>query len=87
MSIELRLTHLLKQEIAQGGGTPPASFERSTVLAETGLDSLGFATLIVTMEKEFGLDPFGAADEIIYPETFADLLEVYEAASRAKAGA
>jgi len=84
MDIEPRLIQLLRQEIVLAGGTPPAVLARAAVLAETGLDSLGFATLMVAMEREFGLDPFGGVDEIIYPETFGELLEAYEAASRGK---
>jgi acyl carrier protein len=79
VNISERLIQLLKQEITQAGTSPPAQFTRATVLASTGLDSLGFATLVVAMSKELGLDPFAGSDEIIYPETFGELLDLYEA--------
>lgn len=82
MSIEERLTALVLQEIAQAGGTPPKSLVPSMILAETGLDSLGFATIVVTMDKEFGLDPFGGTEDITYPETFRELLELYQLEQR-----
>jgi hypothetical protein len=84
MDVEARLKQLLAREIELGGGTPPSSFERSTVLADTGLDSLGFATMVVTMAKEFGADPFGSSDDIIYPESFGELLDLYHAAGAGK---
>ena len=80
MSLQTRLAELIAQEIRQAGRKPPV-VEPSTILATTGLDSLGFATLIVAMEREFGLDPFGGSDDIIYPETFGELLDLDEAES------
>lgn len=79
MSISERLIQLLKQEITHAGATPPAQFTRATVLASTGLDSLGFATLVVAMSKDVGIDPFAGSDEILYPETFGELLDLYDA--------
>lgn len=80
MNIETRLIEILRQEIKIASGDPCAALHRDTVLAETGLDSLGFATMMVAMEREFALDPFGGTDDIIYPETFGELLALYEKA-------
>jgi hypothetical protein len=33
------------------------------------------------MQKEFGLDPFGSTDDIIYPESFGELLDLYQGES------
>lgn len=49
-----------------------------TVLLETGLNSLGFAILVVTLEEELGYDPFPMLDEAIYPRTFSEFVAVYE---------
>jgi hypothetical protein len=85
MSIATRLEEIVRQEIEQAGGMPPARLLGSTMLMRTGLDSLGFASLVVAMQKEFGIDPFGGNDEIIYPESFGDLLALYETdAARAR---
>ena len=49
-----------------------------TVLLESGLDSLGFAILIARLEEELGYDPFTIMDEPVYPQTFGQLVEVYQ---------
>ena len=50
----------------------------STVLLESGLDSLGFAILIVKLEDTLGYDPFVLMSEPVYPKTFGEFLDVYE---------
>lgn len=50
-----------------------------TVLLETGLDSLGFAVLVVTLEQELGYDPFVSSEEAYYPRTFGEFVRFYEA--------
>lgn len=49
-----------------------------TVLLESGLDSLGFAILIARLEEQLGYDPFVLMDEPIYPQTFGELVEIYQ---------
>ena len=48
-----------------------------TVLLETGLDSLGFAMLVVQLEEVFGRDPFLEIDEAVYPTTFGEFIQIY----------
>jgi acyl carrier protein len=48
------------------------------VLLESGLDSLGFAILIATLEDELDYDPFTMIDEPIYPNTFGEFIDIYE---------
>ncbi len=70
---------VLKQAAASGGRfTGP--LRRETPLADTGLDSLGFTTLVIELERELDVDPFGGDGEIAYPETFGELLDLYAAA-------
>ena len=47
------------------------------VLLESGLDSMGFASVIIQLEEVFGEDPFLASEEIIYPKTFKELADFY----------
>jgi acyl carrier protein len=54
-----------------------AKLDDDTVLLESGLDSLGFALLVVMLEEEFGYDPFSTIDEDDYPTTFSDFVAVY----------
>ncbi len=50
----------------------------STVLLESGLDSLGFAILVARLEEELGRDPFTEMDEVIYPRTLGEFIAIYE---------
>jgi hypothetical protein len=47
------------------------------MLVDVGLDSLGFATVIVEIKRTFGVDPFGREDAITYPETLGELKALY----------
>lgn len=48
------------------------------VLLESGLDSLGFAILVATLEEELEYDPFTMMDEPLYPSTFGEFVAIYE---------
>lgn len=48
------------------------------VLLESGLDSLGFAILVATLEEELAFDPFIMTDEPVYPTTFGEFVSIYE---------
>lgn len=48
------------------------------VLLESGLDSLGFAILVATLEEKLEFDPFTIMDEPLYPSTFGEFVEIYE---------
>lgn len=69
---------VLKQAGSAGGGHQ-GPLRRDTPLADTGLDSLGFTTLIIDLERKLGVDPFGGDEEIVYPETFGELVDLYAA--------
>ncbi|WP_375724879.1 acyl carrier protein [Arcobacter sp. KX21116] len=48
------------------------------ILLESGLDSLGFAILVATLEEKLGFDPFTIMDEPLYPSTFGEFVSIYE---------
>ncbi len=48
------------------------------VLLESGLDSLGFAILVATLEDELEYDPFTLMEDAVYPTTFGEFVEIYE---------
>jgi len=50
---------------------------QETVLLESGLDSLGFATLVATLEMELGFDPFSESETAFYPRTFGEFVTFY----------
>ncbi len=57
---------------------PAPELAEDTVLLETGLDSLGFAIFVSRLDEELGFDPFTAAEEAYYPQTFGEFVAFYE---------
>ena len=62
--------------LEQGTEAPP--LQSDTVLLETGLDSLGFAIFVSSLEEELGYDPFTLAEDAYYPQTFEEFVAFYE---------
>lgn len=54
------------------------SINDDTILLDSGLDSLGFAILVATLEEKLGYDPFGMMDEPVYPRTFGEFVKIYQ---------
>jgi acyl carrier protein len=54
------------------------NINKDFVLLDSGLDSLGFAILIARLEEELGYDPFTMMDEPVYPQTFGQLVQIYQ---------
>jgi acyl carrier protein len=50
----------------------------NTILLESGLDSLGFAILVVKLEESLGYDPFVLMNEPVYPTTMGEFIDIYE---------
>jgi acyl carrier protein len=48
------------------------------VLLESGLDSMGFAVLVVELEEVLGFDPFTISEKAFYPSTFGEFVSFYE---------
>ena len=48
------------------------------VLLDSGLDSMGFAVLVVELEGVLGFDPFSISEEAFYPSTFGEFVSFYE---------
>lgn len=55
-----------------------SALQDDSVLLESGLDSLGFAVLVVRLEEMLGYDPFVLMSEPVYPKTFGEFLDIYE---------
>lgn len=49
-----------------------------TILLETGLDSLGFAIFVSSLDEALGYDPFTLSEDAFYPQTFAEFVAFYE---------
>jgi acyl carrier protein len=63
---------------AREQGKTLVPLKEETALADCGLDSLGFAVLVVRLEDKLGIDPFTAAEEASFPVTFGDFVKVYK---------
>lgn len=81
MSIRLTIMDQIAQ-VAQEQGKVLAPLKDDLQLAESGLDSLGFAVLVVRLEDRLGFDPFTTAQDASFPATFGDFVKVYENGAR-----
>ncbi len=77
MSIKLTIMQQMEQ-IAREHGKILAPLKEDLVLADCGLDSLGFAVLVARLEDKLGVDPFTAAEDAFFPATLGDFVKVYE---------
>jgi len=55
-----------------------AELSDSSILLESGLDSLGFAILVARLEEELELDPFADMTSAVYPKTLLEFVQIYE---------
>ncbi|MFN4043802.1 acyl carrier protein [Limnobacter sp.] len=73
-----KILSLMKEIASESDIQLNADISSATVLLESGLDSLGFAILIARLEEELGYDPFTIMAEPVYPQTFGELVAIYE---------
>ena len=77
MSVKLTILEQMEQVAREHGKILPP-LKEDLVLANCGLDSLGFAVLVARLEDTLGIDPFTAAEDAIFPITLGDFVKVYE---------
>ena len=70
------------ESVAREQNQKLAQLSDDLVLLESGLDSLCFAVIVARLEDELGFDPFTASEEIEFPVTFSDFVEIYESAAK-----
>jgi acyl carrier protein len=81
MTLIIRSTILAQMEaIATDQKKRLAPLTDELLLANSGLDSLGFAVLVSRLEDELGCDPFTESENVYFPVTFGDFVRLYEAA-------
>lgn len=51
-------------------------------LLESGLDSLCIAVLVASLDDALEIDPFSADDELAFPVTLGDFIQLYENAAQ-----
>jgi len=81
MSVKLTIMQQM-EEVAREHGKILAPLDDDLVLANSGLDSLGFAVLVARLEDTLGVDPFTAAEDAFFPVTLGDFVRVYENGAR-----
>ncbi|PHR62034.1 MAG: acyl carrier protein [Robiginitomaculum sp.] len=59
-------------------GTDVPALLPDTILLETGLDSLGFAIFVSSLDEALGFDPFTLAEDAYYPQTFDEFVAFYK---------
>lgn len=77
MSIRLTITSQI-ENIAAEQHKKIAALDDKLLLSESGLDSLCFAILVARLEDELGVDPFTASEEVYFPTTLGEFIELYE---------
>ncbi len=81
MSVKLTIIEQMEQ-IAREHGKILAPLKEELALADSGLNSLGFAVLVARLEDVLGIDPFTAAEAAVFPVTLGDFVKVYEHGAR-----
>jgi acyl carrier protein len=82
--VNIRQTILLEmQNIAASHDRNLAPLTDDLLLLDSGFDSLCFAILVARLEDELGIDPFSAAEEVAFPITLGDMIELYVQAAPA----
>lgn len=71
------IEQVFKERVKEKTGVMLEEVDRDIKLLDSGLDSLGFAIMVTYLEDELGYDPFSAAEEAFYPQTFQDFVEFY----------
>lgn len=62
----------------QAEGYQMPAINDDLVLLESGLDSMGFAVLVVELEDILGFNPFDISEDPFYPSTFGEFVSFYE---------
>jgi acyl carrier protein len=66
------------EQVAQEQKRKLARLSDDLKLLESGLDSLSFALIVARLEDAVGFDPFDSDEEMRFPVTFGDFVQLYE---------
>lgn len=78
MNLEAIIVEELSSIAKENGEILNIEALKSGNLLDSGIDSLGFATLVVQLEAKLGFDPFTASETPVYPKTFEEFVNVYD---------
>ena len=71
------------EEVAREQGMELAHLTDDLALADSGLDSLCFARIVVSLEIKLGLDPFSPPEDAPFPMTYGEFVQCYENSAKA----
>jgi acyl carrier protein len=79
--MSVRLTVISEiQNVAQEQGKNLTALADDLTLEGTGLDSLCWAIIVARLESNLGIDPFTVSEEVFFPATVGEFVNVYERA-------
>lgn len=82
-TVSVKTTIMQQMErVAREHSKTLAPLNDQLILAECGLDSLGFAVLVARLEDALGVDPFTDAEDAFFPVTLGDFVKIYENGAR-----
>jgi acyl carrier protein len=84
--VNMSVMDVVKQEmvrVAAEHNKQLAPLTDDLVLLNSGLDSLGFAILVASLEDKLGVDPFTEREDVQFPVTLADFARFYQDAVEA----
>jgi hypothetical protein len=70
------------EEVAREQGMELAPLTDDLALADSGLDSICFARIVVGLEIHLGLDPFSPPEDALFPMTYGEFVQCYEKVAR-----
>jgi hypothetical protein len=70
------------EEVAREQGMELAPLTDALALADSGLDSMCLARIVVGLEIQLGLDPFSAPGDAAFPMTYGEFVQCYENAAK-----
>jgi hypothetical protein len=81
MSVRSTVVSVIEM-VADEQAKPLAPLKDNLLMAESGLDSLCLALVVVKLEDRLGCDPFTESDGADFPVTLGDFVRLYEDAVR-----
>ena len=70
------------RQVAEEQSIPLAPLTDDLPLFDSGLDSLGFAIVVVRLETVLGVDPFSDSEDARFPVTLGEFIGYYENAAK-----
>jgi hypothetical protein len=81
MSIRSEIIAQLSQVAREQDKSLPPLHDNLALL-DSGLDSLCFAIVVARLEDALDIDPFGTAEDAVFPVTVGEFIRFYEDAAK-----